>query len=389
MRDRQATINDVARLAGVSKATVSAVLNATGSVRASTRERVLDTIAQLNYRPARGGSARAGVRRSIGLLIKEADNPYYADITAGVRARAAEQGFTLLVSSSEGDYATERQAVELLYAYGVDGLLVTPVLDDKADLSHFFDLKRRNYPFVLLEAIRGVPASLVDVDNVEGSQRAAQYLIDGGHVRLVHFAGPSYSTHSRERVDGVRRACSASRVLFADDDVIPAGARLEDGYRAALKYFGTCDPATRPSAVTCYNDLVAIGVCRALAELGIRVPQNVSVVGYDDLPIAAYLETPLTSIRVPTRRMGEVATEMLIQRIDATGPTDARKIYLDVELVVRGSTAPFPGGDGPRIATAVPESVSPSSASLHVSSTLPVTGRRRAAGAHGSPGGPA
>ena len=173
MPDKHVTISDVARSAGVSKATVSAVMNATGSVRASTRDHVLATAAELKYRHASGATARRAAQRSIGLLIKEADNPYYGEITAGVRESAGAKGYILLVSSSDGDYATERQAVELLYAQGVEGLLVTPVLDDKADLSHYFELKRRNYPFVLLEAIRGVPASLVDVDNVEGSQRAA------------------------------------------------------------------------------------------------------------------------------------------------------------------------------------------------------------------------
>src|SRR5919112_4880064 len=210
MRTKRPTIDDVARQAGVSKATVSAVLNDTGSVKGTTRDRVLSAIDLLNYRPSTGVAGRAGARRgrSVALIIKEIDNPYYAEVISGARAQAVESGYTLLVASSEGEFEAERRAVELLQAKDVDGLIATPVLDEHADLSHFFELKRRNFPFVLLEAIWGVPASLIDVDNVEASRRAVKYLIENGHTRIVHFAGPGYSAHTQERIDGVRRAYS-------------------------------------------------------------------------------------------------------------------------------------------------------------------------------------
>ena len=219
MRGKRATITDVANHAGVSKATVSTVINASGPVRDATRDRVVAAVELLDYRPGapslRGaararGSAAARMPRSLGLLIKEADNPYYAAIVAGARATADAHGYTLLVASSEGGYDAERRAVELLHAYEVDGLMVTPVLDQDADLSHLFELKRRQYPFVLLEDVRGVPASLVDVDNGQAACTAAEHLIALGHTRIVHFAGPAYSSHTLERLNGVRRACSAS-----------------------------------------------------------------------------------------------------------------------------------------------------------------------------------
>ncbi len=196
------------------------------------------------------------------------DNPYYGEVVTGARAAAAEAGYTLLVTSSEGEYEAERRAVELLQAKEVDGLIVTPVLDGAADLSHLFELKRRNFPFVLLEEIRGVPASLVDVDNVEASRKAVEFLIGQGHSRIAHFAGPAYSTHSQQRVDGVRHACSGSHVILTAEDIVPAGAHMEDGYRAGLAYFRDRARGDRPTAVTCYNDLVALGLCRALARAG-------------------------------------------------------------------------------------------------------------------------
>jgi LacI family transcriptional regulator/LacI family repressor for deo operon, udp, cdd, tsx, nupC, and nupG len=338
---KRTTLSDVAVHAGVSKATASAVLNASAAVRPATRERVLEAAEVLDYRlPAGGVGASAGRRatRALGLVIKEDDNPYYAGLVAGVRSVADAAGYVLLVASSEGDALAERRAVELLQAKDVDGLLLTPVLDDAADLSPLFDLKRRGVPFVLLESVRGVPASLVDVDNVRASCAAAEHLIALGHTRLAHFAGPAYSAHTHERVQGVRHAASASAALFSDAHVVAAGAHLEDGYRAALAYFRDLPAAERPTGVTCYNDLVALGVCRALRELGLAVPEDVSVVGFDDIPLLEYLNVPLTSVRVPVAEMGARAAELLVAQLAGGAALPARHL-VRAELVVRASTA--------------------------------------------------
>ena len=344
MTGKRPTITDVAAQAGVSKATVSAVLNDTGAVKGATRERVLDAIARLNYRPTQGGS-RAVMRngRSIGLLIKEHDNPYYAQVADGVRAHADAHGYTLLIVSTGGDYETERRAVELLRAKDVDGLVVTPVMDEHADLSHFFELKRRNFPFVFLEEVRGVPASLVDVDNASAARKAVEHLIALGHTRIAHLAGPDYSAHSAERVQGVRHAYSASHLVFADDVIVPAGAHLEDGYRAGLALYRDAPAATRPTAVTCYNDLVAVGLCRALAEVGLRVPDDVSVIGFDDIPLCEFVPVPLTSVHMPAYEMGEIAARMLVRQIESREPVPPQRVYLDATLVERRSTGPRAG----------------------------------------------
>lgn len=349
---KKPTINDVARLAEVSKATVSAVLNDTGTVRRSTRDRVLSVIESLNYRKTGPDGRGPGQQmRSLALVIKEIDNPFYGEVINGARAAAEEAGYSLVVMSSEGAHEAERRAVELLQRKDVDGLILTPVLDVDADLSHLFELKRRNFPFVLLEELRGVPASLIDVDNEEASQRAVEFLIEQGHTRIVHLAGPEYSSHSQERIDGVRRACSGSHVIFSDGDVVRAGAHLEDGYRAGLEYFRGRTAAERPTAATCYNDLVALGLCRALAELGIRVPGDVSVVGFDDIPLLDFLPLRLTTVRMPKAEMGRRAAELLIGHMESREALPPQKVYLEAELVVRDSTrrvAPASAAPRPR-----------------------------------------
>ncbi|MEX0747274.1 MAG: LacI family DNA-binding transcriptional regulator, partial [Rhodothermales bacterium] len=303
------TIHDVAERAGVSIGTVSAVINRKSTVSEATRRMVQEAIDALNYRPSAAARRRLqpSSEKSIGLVIKEVQNPYFADVIVGVQETATKHGYGVLVVSSERTYKLEQDLVELLVAKDVEGLIINPLLDDEADLSHLFELKRRNIPMVLLESLRGMQASMVDVDNVAASKKAVMYLIERGHKRIIHFAGPQYSMHSDERIEGVRRAFSAQRLVFDDHDVVHAGARLEDGYRAGLDFFRDRQ-ADRPTAVTCYNDLVALGLIRALRELGLRVPADVSVIGYDDIDMASYASVPLTTVRVPKREMGAQAT---------------------------------------------------------------------------------
>lgn len=332
------TINDVASHAEVSKATVSAVINDSDSVHDATRAKVMEVINDLNYRPR--ASAQRGFQaspaKSIGLIIKEVENPYYASVISGVRSFANENGYTLLVASSEATYEDEQRIVEVFKAQDVDGLLVVPVLDEETDLSYLYELKRRNFPFVLLEEIRGVQANLVDINNVAVSKKAVKHLMGQGHSRIVHFAGPSYSTHSQERVEGVRRAFSESELVFSREVIVAAGDSLEEGYEAGRAYFGGRDAEARPTAVTCYNDLVAIGLARALREEGLEVGEEVSLIGCDNIELLDYLPVPISSIEVPRFEMGRRAAQILVSRLDGRGQKkQPEKVYLDAELVLR------------------------------------------------------
>ncbi len=344
MADARPTIADVAREAGVSKSTVSAVLNGTAGVGDETRARVAAVIARLGYRPGAAAAVRRPARPgyTIGLVIKEIDNPYYMEIAAAAIAEGRAHDCTVLVASSEGDPAMEREAVRRLCDQGIDGLLVVPVLDPGADIGHLFELRRRNFPVILLEEVRGVRAGLVDIENVEGSRAAVEHLLALGHVRIAHLAGPEYSMHSRERIEGVHRAFAGTPHALADDAIVRAGAHLEDGHRAGLALFGGAAPHERPTAVTCYNDLVALGLLRALRDLGLAVPRDVSVIGFDDLRLLDWLDTPLDTVHVPTGEMGRRATAILLRHLAERTPVDAVREILPGRLVLRGSSAPPP-----------------------------------------------
>ena len=337
---KDATIDDVADHAGVSKSTVSAVINDRDVVKDATRRRVLESIEELDYRPR--GSARRGFTaptgHSIGFVIKEANNPYYSEVLQGIQSVLDEHEYLTFVSSSEGDFGREKRIIEQFSSKDLDGLVITPILNRDTDLSHIFELKRNNIPFVLLEGVQGIQANLVDVDNVRASSEAVNHLIELGHEDIIHFAGPEYSKHSNERIEGVRRAFSRSPLIFSDEIIVEAGDSFEDGYKVAAEYFSEPDPAA--TALTCYNDLVALGAMKALQELGISVPDDVSVVGFDDLNLLQYFPTPLTTVHVPKREMGIQAARLLLQQVEGTTAQSCHRVSLDAELVVRSSTAP-------------------------------------------------
>jgi DNA-binding LacI/PurR family transcriptional regulator len=294
----------------------------------------------MNYRPRASAQRgfQAGTNKSLGLIIKEVDNPYYAEIINSIRSYARQRGYTLLIASSEGEYDAEQQVVDVFKSKDIDGIILIPVLSQETDLSYLYDLKRRNFPYVLLEEIRGVQANLVDIDNEEALKKATRYLIEQGHRRIIHLAGPEYSMHSKERVAGVRAAFSESPLAFREEQIVAAGARVADGYQAGKAFFESCPPEERPTAVTCYNDLVAIGLMRALRELDLDVPDDVSVVGCDDIDLVNYLTVPLTSIRVPKQEMGRRAAEILIDHIESGKKKPLEKEYLESEIVERAST---------------------------------------------------
>ena len=336
MSNKNATIRDVASRSGFSIGTVSAVINRKSTVSNRARQEVLQAISDLKYRPSAAARRRLqpATEKSIGLIVKEINNPYFANIISGAQETARELGYNVLVAHTDRSYEFEQQVAKLLIAKDVDGLIINPLSSDETDLPHLVEIQRNNIPLVLIEGIPGLTASTVDVDNVAAERAAVEYLIGLGHRRIVHFAGPRYSSHREDRVQGVRLAHDAHGLAMDSSQVVHAGAAVKDGYDAALRYFR--DRPDPPTAVTCYNDLVAVGVLHALRELGLRVPDDVSVVGFDDIDIVSYLARPLTTVRIPRYEIGRQATLMLIESMTGT----PENVVLDTELVIRASTAP-------------------------------------------------
>jgi len=349
---KKVTITDVAEKAGVSTGTVSAVINEKSSVRQETRERVLSTIDVLGYEPSRMAQ-NLGARRSphrdktgvIGMIVKEVKNPFYSEVIKGAHDYINENGYRIYIGTSEGGYKQEGGLITSFREMDLDGAIIAPVIHEDVDLSHLFTLRKSDFPFVLLERVQGLRANVVSIDNVEAGRKSAAHLLNHGHERILHFAGPPYTQHSRDRIRGVQIAFSESNHRFSDDIVIQAGAHMEEGYRAAKSTFKTMNSGDLPTGISCFNDLVALGVLRALAEAGITVPDDVSVVGCDDIPTAAYLSVPLTTVRAPKYEMGQKAAALLLDHVlSSTEGTDRqtpRHEHLESELIVRSSTSPI------------------------------------------------
>jgi LacI family transcriptional regulator/LacI family repressor for deo operon, udp, cdd, tsx, nupC, and nupG len=329
------TIRDVARLAGVSKATVSAVLNNRPGISSTTRQKVLDVVKKLNYRPSQiARSLSVQKTKSIGLVIKEIDNPFFAKIMRGVFDRCSDKGYTVLLGSSELSPDKEIQSVETLINQRVDGLILSPLQGENNDLSYLADLLRSQYPLVVLETVQNYNTNVVDIDNEKAAFDAVCYLIRQGHRRIAMFAGPKYSSHSAARLKGYREALSDHGIPVQNGDILHVGSYIQNGYQAGLQLSRW---PSLPSAIFCYNDLVAIGLIDALLEKSIHVPDSVSVLGFDDIDFCDSVKVPLTTVHVPAFEMGKQAADLLIHQISRRDEPLNEKIIVQTHLVERAS----------------------------------------------------
>lgn len=330
------TIGDIARLANVSKATVSAVLNDKPGISQQTREKVLDIVKKVNYRPshvARSLSIRE--TKSIGLIIKEIVNPYFARIMKGVFDGCTENGYTVLLGSSELSPEKEKQSIETLLNYGVDGLIISPLQGSDIDFSYLANLIRDNYPLVTLNVVQNYPTNVVDIDNTEAAYKGVSYLIDLGHTKIAYFAGPFFSAHSNDRRQGYQQALIDHNLPIQKQYIVQAGSYVEDGYALGKEFFSQND--NFPMAVLCYNDLVAIGLVNVLSELNIAVPEQVSVIGFDDIDFCKSFRIPLTTVHIPAYEIGKAAAELLIKQINHRSKPLNEKVILEASLIKRNS----------------------------------------------------
>jgi LacI family transcriptional regulator len=327
------TIYDVARLAGVSTATVSRALNGTGKIAPATREAIDAAVEQLGYQPS--AAARTLVTRSsqtIALLLPDITNPFYAELVSGIQERVLETGHTMLLCTTEGDPEREEQYLTLLRAKQIDGALVDGLVLPPDRITRFV---RDGLPIVCLD--RDVDSSsvpLVQVDNRLGAKLATQHLLGLSHFHIAHVEGAPELRISHERVEGYAQA-------FHDVGFEPVeglrevGAFTEEGgYEATRKLLDRA----HFTAVFAANDLSALGVINALVESGRRVPEDVSVVGFDDLRLSRFTTPPLTTVHQPAREIARRATQLLLDLAAGRKVTELRHL-LEPELVVRGSTA--------------------------------------------------
>jgi len=341
------TISDVARKAGVSTATVSRVMSGAVAARPQTRARVLAAVETLGYRPsAVARSLKLRTTRTLGLLVTDIQNPYYPDIVRAVEDAALERNLAVLLCNGADDPAREETYLDLLVDRRVDGIIIA---SSGLQERHGAWLARRSVPVVLVNwAAPDLALPAILGDNRAGGRLATEHLLSLGHRRIGHLSAPARNAAAAERLAGVVEALTAAGLDPAALTVVEGDGRVGGGERAALELLDR-DPGI--TGIVCYNDLTAIGAVRAIRARGRRVPEDVSVVGYDDIALSSLVDPPLTTIAQRMPEMGRWAVERLGELIERNGsgadvPLRPPPVILPVELRVRASTAPPAGASG-------------------------------------------
>ncbi|MDI2029354.1 LacI family DNA-binding transcriptional regulator [Saccharopolyspora sp. TS4A08] len=320
------SIKEVAERAGVSIGTVSNVVNRPDRVAASTRDRVQAAIDALGYvRSESARHLRAGSSRMIAMLALDMTNPFFAEVAHGAEEIATARGLGVMQCSSGQDAEVESLYLSLFAEQRVRGVLIAPAAAGSVEV-----LARQGIPHVVVDGSADGAACSVSVDDVLGGELAVGHLVGAGHDRIACVTGPLHLPQCRDRRLGGARAAELAVLEVPTMDV--AGGR-----DAGSRLLGMPD---RPSAVFCANDLLALGVLQALFAAGLRVPDDIALVGYDDIEFASAAAVPLTSVRRPARRLGRTAADLLLRESGETDHSHEHVVY-QPELVVRRSSLPL------------------------------------------------
>ena len=336
--EKPATMSDVARVAGVHTATASRALNpiTSGQVNHATARRVLAAAKRLGYTPnTMARSLRTSRSMTVGVLIPDLTNPLFPPVVRGIESVLSPRGYTALIANTDNDEDLEAAGFEAMLARQVDGfILATGRREDRLVAA----AHARGLSVVLINRGTDRPLfPLVTGDDTAGIAAAVEHLVNLGHRRLAHLAGPSDMTTGSVRERAFRHAVTVhglDPVVIAGDAYSVESGRL--GMDALLRR-----PGAHPTGIVAGNDLMAIGALHALRDHALRCPQDVSVVGFNDMPFADEMQPPLTTIHVPHHEMGAEAARILLAELDGA-PAAGKTVTLPLRLVVRGSTAPPP-----------------------------------------------
>ncbi len=328
-----ATIKDVAEAAGVSIATVSRVLSNRSNVRPELRERVLEVVKELSYRPnlvAR--NLRSQQSKTLGLIVSDIRNPFFTSISRAVEDAAYEQGYSVLLCNADESPEKETLYLNLMQDENVAGVIFSPT---RQTIANFKNL-HLEFPIVLIDrSVKGGEVDMVMLDNVSATHQLTTHLLENGYRRIAAIFDTAAST-ALERRKGYEEALQSYNLPVTTNLIKNVAHKLEAGYTATLDLLDASQP---PDAILTANSLLCAGALTALRERNLAIPDKIALVSFDDTTWAALVQPAITVIAQPTDEIGKTATELLLQRV-ADSKRSARKVILQGQLVIRGSSAP-------------------------------------------------
>lgn len=324
------TIRDVAKAAGVSINTVSRALNDKPDINKDTKELVLKVAKELGYiKDATALSLRYGLTKVIGVILEDSSNPFFSEVLKGIESAAKKSGFNVIFMNTEKEYTLEEEAIKTMLSRRVDGIIISPTQERNEDVEF---LVRSGVPTVVL----GVHFDEIEIpevysDDTHGGYLATKHLLEKGRRKIIYMSGFLYKSVARMRLEGYKKALKEYNIEFDESNVFEVEEGVENSYKKMLEII---DSEKVFDGMFCFNDISAIGVLRALRDKGFSVPEDVAVVGYDDISFSQFMEPPLTTVCIDKQREGELAFELLYDLIKKKERTK-RKIVLDVELKIR------------------------------------------------------
>ncbi|MCL6431792.1 MAG: LacI family transcriptional regulator [Anaerolineae bacterium] len=328
-----ATIREVARKAGVAAITVSRVINRTGYVSEETRQRVEEAIAELDYVPnvlARG--LRSSRTHTLGLLVTDITNGFWTTVARGAEDAAVGNGYSVFLCNTDESATKQEQYLRALLSHRVEGAIIAPASSDRSALTA---LERARLPFVIVDRrVPGVNADLVLGDSLGGARELVEHLLARGHRRIAHLGGPVGVSTADDRERGYREALMAAGIGVEPGLVQRGDYKLESGRRLMRQLLG-CSPL--PTAVFAANNVLAVGALAALRERGLRVPEDMALVCFDDLPQASLIDPFLTVAAQPAYELGATAVRLLLERLAHPG-RPPETVVLPVQLLIRRSS---------------------------------------------------
>jgi LacI family transcriptional regulator len=328
------TIRDIARLADVSTTTVSHVINNTRNVSEELSTRVHEAVQNLEYKPnAMARALRVQATLTIGLIIPDNSNPFFSEIALGAEDCAFRHGYSLFLCNSRHDLARELTYLATLNSYSVDGLILSAV---SGEYDQIGDLVGMGLPIVVVDRELTMPdVDIIRSDHTQGARDATQHLVLLGHRRIGLITGPTDLRPSLDRIQGYEEILEEHSIPNDPQLRFHGDFQVESGRKAARVLLEHSDP---PTAIFACNDLMAIGTLQSLQEMGYRVPEDISLVGFDNIFITTLLNPPLTTVAQSAYLIGEMAVDRLMERMSRSEDIPAQEICLPTELIVRSST---------------------------------------------------